>query len=287
MTDDERAPPRLVETLGPAGDCVREALAQREQQASTLPPRFALVQARRLRSVQRQRGLVLVAVVGALLGARALQRREPLPDIRAELALNQQSRQPLAVAAPSVLPAESPSAREPLSSPPRSFESVTPVPKVVPRSNRATLAPAEVPSDPGSGAVAGGTSDAVAGGGAKACAQLARSGASEQASACYAKLANGSGMSAELALFEQARLEGKALRRPDRALNTLEDYRRRFPNGSLRGEVMLAQIDWLLASGNSARALEVVDEALASGLLRERTVELERLRATLRAAPKP
>ena len=51
MTDDERAPPRLVETLGPAGDCVREALAQRDQQASALPPRFALVQERRVRRV--------------------------------------------------------------------------------------------------------------------------------------------------------------------------------------------------------------------------------------------
>ena len=70
-------------------------------------------------------------------------------------------------------------------------------------------------------------------------------------------------MSAELALFERARLEGKALRRPDRALLTLDDYRRRFPNGSLRAEVLLAQIDWLLASGNSGRALQVVDEALA------------------------
>jgi hypothetical protein len=88
-------------------------------------------------------------------------------------------------------------------------------------------------------------------------------------------------MSAELALFEQARLEGKSLRRPDLALSTLDDYRRRFPNGSLRGEVMLAQIDWLLASGNAPRALLVVDEALASGLLRERTPELERLRAKL------
>jgi hypothetical protein len=129
--------------------------------------------------------------------------------------------------------------------------------------------------------------EAEAGGGAKACAQLARGGAAEQALACYEKLASGNGMSAELALFEQARLEGKVLRRPERALRTLSDYRQRFPNGSLRGEAMLAQIDWLLAAGDSAHARQVVDEALVSGLLRERTAELERLRATLSAPPTP
>ena len=92
-------------------------------------------------------------------------------------------------------------------------------------------------------------------------------------------------MTAELALFERARLEGKALRRPDRALQTLETYRARFPNGSLRPEVMLARIDWLVRSGEQAQALLAVDEALASGLLRERTAELERLRDSLTAAP--
>ncbi len=61
----------------------------------------------------------------------------------------------------------------------------------------------------------------------------------------------------------------------------------RFPNGSLRGEAMLAQIDWLLAAGDTAQALKVVDEALGSGLLRARTAELERLRATLNDAPAP
>jgi hypothetical protein len=92
-------------------------------------------------------------------------------------------------------------------------------------------------------------------------------------------------MTAELALFEQARLEGKALRRPDRALKTLDAYRARFPSGSLRPEVMLARIDWLLRSGQRAQAGQAVEEALASGLLRERTAELERLRGSLAEAP--
>jgi hypothetical protein len=118
--------------------------------------------------------------------------------------------------------------------------------------------------------------------GAKSCVELARAGAAEDAIGCYERLAQGSGVTAELALFEQARLAGKVLRQPARALAALEDYRRRFPNGSLRAEVMLARIDWLLGAGDRAGALGAVDEALASGLLRERTAELTRLQASLR-----
>ena len=277
MTDQNQAPPRLLQTLGPAGDCVREVLAEREPRSLPSPPRFALLQERRQRRLQRQRGLALLALVSVLLGVRALRYQEPLPDIRAELAAPQLNPQP--PAAVSALPRP----RAPAPLPVKVPENVTPAPLkgVAPRSSRPALARAGELNDASSGAVTARPTDAVPSGGAKACAQLARGGASEQALACYALLANGNGMSAELALFEQARLEGKALRRPDRALSTLDDYRRRFPNGSLRGEVMLAQIDWLLASGNAPRALLVVDEALASGLLRERTPELERLRAKL------
>ena len=281
MTDESHAPPRLLETLGPAGDCVREALAQRDQLPS--PPRFALLQERRLRGVQRQRAVALLALVCLLLGVRALHRQEPLLDIRAEVAAKASNPPP--PAAVSVLPDKPPSVGEPLAASESPETRATPSLKAAaPRSSRPSLARADEPSQPASGAASAPASDAVGGGGAKACAQLARGGESEQALGCYAQLASGNGMSAELALFEQARLEGKALRRPDRALRTLENYRQRFPEGSLRAEVMLAQIDWLLASGGSSRALQIVDEALASGLLRERTAELERLRATLSAS---
>jgi len=74
------------------------------------------------------------------------------------------------------------------------------------------------------------------------------------------------------------------LRQPARALMILDQYRDRFPKGSLRAEVMLARIDWLLGTGNKAGALVAVDEALASGLLKERSAELERLRSSLESA---
>jgi hypothetical protein len=44
---------------------------------------------------------------------------------------------------------------------------------------------------------------------------------------------------------------------------------------------VLAQIEWLIASGDGERARVLIDEALASGLARERAPELQRLRAAL------
>jgi hypothetical protein len=282
MTDEMRAPPRLLQMVGPAGDCLREALAQRE--SIQVPPRFAVLQERRLQRVRRQRLLSLLALVAmAGLGSHVLQREEPLPNIRAELTVSASSPPPsVAGAAPSELPVAPESPRQ---SPPKA--------------NRAPLAPKSAaprasvdatPSSSDSPSAVSVTKPPIVvegGGSAKGCAQLARAGSAEQARDCYERLSSGSGMSAELALFEQARLEGKALRRPESALRTLEAHRRRFPSGSLRAEVMLAQIDWLLATGDSAHALQIVDEALASGLLRERTSELQRLRASLAPANPP
>lgn len=278
--DEQQAPLRLRQTLGAAGDCVREVLAE---QALVAPlPRFAQVQERRLRRVRQQRGLSLIVLAAAtLVGARALHQEEQRPGIRAEPAVGSSKRAQVVASVPAhdELVAREPSAPAPA----RSEGPTVAAPKSSRASGDALGRPGELEhalddaqakqSRPGDDR-----------GTAKACAQLARGGAAEQALGCYQILANGSGMTAELALFEQARLEGKVLRRPERALSTLSEYRRRFPNGSLRGEVMLAQIDWLQAAGDSARALEVVDEALASGLLREREAELLRLRATLRAA---
>jgi hypothetical protein len=119
---------------------------------------------------------------------------------------------------------------------------------------------------------------------AKTCAELVHGGEAQRALDCYASVASGEGISAELALFERARLEAKLLHDPMRALQTLEDYRKRFPSGSLRGEVLLAQIDWLIASGERQRAHALVVEALSSGLVTERTAELERLAKKLEPA---
>src|SRR4051812_17718333 len=84
MNDERRAPPRLLDSTGPAGDCLREVVAQEELLA--LPPRFALLRERRRRHVHRQRGLVSIGLaVTMLVGFRSLQQEEPRPDISPEL----------------------------------------------------------------------------------------------------------------------------------------------------------------------------------------------------------
>jgi hypothetical protein len=267
---------------------VREVLAQKEPFET--PPRFALLRERRLRRVRRQGGVALLGVaVAALVGFRSLRQDEPLPSISAELASNASAQgepSSRSTTANSRRETEALAPPETPSKPARQSEAPSSA-SAKPATARANVEPLagsdENVVEPHAEAKASGAEDPS--GSAKACAELARAGGAEQALDCYAKLARGNGMTAELALFEQARLEGKVLRRPERARLTLDEYRRRFPHGSLRAEVMLAQIDWLLASGDSARALELVDEALGSGLLRERTAELERLRATLTAAP--
>jgi hypothetical protein len=291
VIDERQAPPRLLETAGPAGDCLREVLAQ--QELGERPPRFAVLRERRLRRVRRQRGLALVGLAAlALICFRSLhEAEEPSPGISAELASRLSGHGEASV--PSTSATATSAGREgeavvpeaPRKPVPR-FEAATSA-SAKPAAARATVEPLTRADEHAGAAIGARPVSDDNSGTAKACAELARAGAAERALSCYSELASGNGISAELALFERARLEGKVLRRPERARLTLEEYRRRFPQGSLRAEVMLAQIDWLLASGDSARALQLVDEALGSGLLRERTAELERLRTTLTTATAP
>lgn len=280
MKHDPQAPPRLVDTPGPAGDCVRRALAA-SSRPSELPP-FNALRERRQRRAQRQLVLgALLATSTLAVGLRFARHEEEAPSVRAEatsapwrgretaVEASARAEPPPAVPAPALVerPVPGVARRQPRPSsarvePARPLEAVPPVEVAAPR-------------------------DVAAPRGARACAELARSGAAERARSCYEELASGTGITAELALFEQARLEGKALRRPELAVETLENHRRRFPNGSLRAEVMLAQIEWLLRAGERARALALIDEALTSGSLRERQPELERLRDTLGAPTAP
>lgn len=269
MTERDGPPPRLAESPGPSGDLVRSVLS--EQRASDPLPRFAQLQERRLaRSWGRASALLVAAALCLVVGVRYLRPSEPALTVRAEptssallIASAPVDSTVTKGAEPRELPSEAPVKKE-LPSKPRSALAGSPLPRAVSAPVPAAMpTPAELP------------------GGAKACAELARSGAVEPAIGCYEGLARGSGVTAELALFEQARLAGKALRQPSRALALLDDYRQRFPSGSLRAEAMLAAIEWSLAAGDKARARAGVEEALASGLLEERRAELERLRTTL------
>lgn len=281
MSPEELPPRRLLDSDGPAGDCLRQALVEQELSV----PRFVRLREKRLLRLRLQRTAWAVALAAAALVLLPKLRHEaPRPSISAEhtpasagepLTSESSPRVTLAASHAPAVTAPAPVAAPPL---------VTPRARKAPASSgRDELdreaTPAPQPAPPVAPEIPAATPSAN--GSAKACAELARSGAASEGLRCYEALASGGGMSAELALFEQARLEGKVLRQPGRALATLEAYRRRFPQGSLRAEVMLAQIEWLVAAGDSARARSVVDEALASGLLRERAPELERLRDSL------
>lgn len=275
MTTGEQPPRRLIESEGRAGELLRRALSE-EPRVGDLP-RFASLQEKRASRGRRQGALLLVAAALAIVvGFRATRHEEPALSVRAEpvaqatlsagsTATRDVGEPPQALRSEGqLLPPRDPATKPRLASP------SVPRPRVAEPVPASSSLPAPVEVTPS----------------AKPCAELARSGAVDDAMGCYQKLATGAGVTAELALFEQARLAGKALRQPGRALALLEQYRERFPRGSLRAEAMLARIEWSLASGDTARTRAAVDEALASGLLKERSDELTRLRASLDAPPR-
>jgi hypothetical protein len=132
---------------------------------------------------------------------------------------------------------------------------------------------------PGSGA--GGLSEDRAPGRAKKredCLELARSGDPRAAERCFDQRAAGSGLGAEMALYEMARLRRDVLRDAIGALEALSAYRDRFERGSLRNEVDLSRVELLAELGRSTDALRESAAMLAGGSGRERAAELHLLR---------
>jgi hypothetical protein len=91
-------------------------------------------------------------------------------------------------------------------------------------------------------------------------------------------------MDAELALYEKARIEAKALGKSSQALVTLDEHARRFPGGVLSTEVELTRIELLSQLGRRAEALHAIDRGLQGALGRERGGDLQVLRAELLSA---
>ena len=110
------------------------------------------------------------------------------------------------------------------------------------------------------------------------CLSLARRGQTRDAEACFLKRAEGSGLGAEMALYEVARLRRDVLADAPGALSALAEYRRRFPTGSLRREADMSQLELLLQLGRSDEALKQSDELLSSSSSGERAAELHLLR---------
>jgi hypothetical protein len=119
------------------------------------------------------------------------------------------------------------------------------------------------------------------------CLSLARGGRARDAESCFVDQAAGGGLRAELALSELSRLRSDVLGDPTGALQALEQYRARFPSGSLRTEVDLSYVHLLGRVGRSRDVLTETARLLGSGSAREREGELRMLRGnTLRTALK-
>ena len=113
------------------------------------------------------------------------------------------------------------------------------------------------------------------------CLALARHGQSQQAERCFGARAAGSGLGAEMALYEMARLRRDVLRDAAGALAVLGEYRQRFQRGSLRNEVDLSRVELLALLGRGAEALQESAALLDSATGRERAAELHLLRGNV------
>ncbi len=116
---------------------------------------------------------------------------------------------------------------------------------------------------------------------AAGCSEMARKGHLEEAADCYSRIAQGDSMAAELALYEKARLESRALGRRAAALTTLDEHARRFPHGVLSTEAGLTRIELLTRLGRTEDALDAIEKALSGPIGKERGGDLYALRGEL------
>lgn len=113
------------------------------------------------------------------------------------------------------------------------------------------------------------------------CRDLLRSGEPTQSEQCYLQIAQGNGLSAEMALYEVARLRRDVLSNPGAALGALDEYERRFASGTLAPEVGMARVNLLARLGRVDEALQASERLLSGSSGRARTVELRLLRGNL------
>jgi tetratricopeptide (TPR) repeat protein len=97
------------------------------------------------------------------------------------------------------------------------------------------------------------------------CTALVKSQAFVPATACYERQAQKTGLSAELALIELARLRLSALGDAPGAVRALEEHVQRFPNGVLKNPAELAMVRALSAAGRHADALRALEPLIARG----------------------
>jgi tetratricopeptide (TPR) repeat protein len=141
------------------------------------------------------------------------------------------------------------------------------------------------PSDPQPASSAGAVTGAVEGDRgaqtARDCLSYARAGDAQQAEQCFEQQALGENLTAEVALYELARLRRDMLGKPAVALLALDEYGRRFPHGHLSPEVQFSRLELLQRLGRSAEVLRASADLLASSSGTERAAEIHFLRGNV------
>jgi hypothetical protein len=115
------------------------------------------------------------------------------------------------------------------------------------------------------------------------CRGLASHARPERAVDCYQTIARESGIGAEVALYEAARLSAEALEDAPRALVLLEQHGTRFPNSVLRVEVEWLKIRSLERAGRLDEALIASEGLLDSAAGRTLAPKLHLLRGRIYA----
>jgi hypothetical protein len=113
------------------------------------------------------------------------------------------------------------------------------------------------------------------------CLAMARQGRGREAVACLQPLTSGMGLSAEMAMYETARLQRDVLGDFGSALATLQTYVARFPQGALLAEARLSQVDLLARLRRTQEALAESSRLLSAAAGRERAADLHLLRGDL------
>jgi hypothetical protein len=115
------------------------------------------------------------------------------------------------------------------------------------------------------------------------CRAWASQGRPERAVDCYQAIAQGSGIGAEVALYEAARLSTEVLDDAPRALALLQQHSARFPNSVLRVEVQWLEIRSLERAGRLDEALRASEMLLDSAVGRTLAPKLHLLRGRIYA----
>ncbi len=113
------------------------------------------------------------------------------------------------------------------------------------------------------------------------CRKLTREGQAERAVECFRTLSHGTGLGAQVASYEAAKLSAEVLRDAPRALRLLDEHVARFPSGALRGEVRWLRIQSLERAGRLDEALSESETLLIAPEGRALSSELHWLRASI------